>query len=446
MSLLNHNKVLSVAIVLIIVLAIGLNSQARAADRTKEDQAKAEAVFDEAREALNRGKYEDAAQRFQQAYQLAKPELLAGDALYWEAFSRYRLAKTSQLKQAAELLYLQQQEYATSATAAEGEDLAARVYAQLAERGEADAAREITARASEEEMRQETRAAALQALMHMDPKRAMPMLKKIVMDDSPENKELRSNAVFIMCQQGGEESEDMMIDLLQKEQDPEFLSQIVMCLSMTGSEKGLQALMEVFRTTNDTEVAEAVLFSVGRHGGEEVFNFLVEIAKDTSRDPEVRSQSLMALTMTGRDHDVARMLIDMLENENDPELLEMALVSLSRVDDPAASQAIMQIVTKPGVNDEFRAMALHFATMNGDIDLNMLRDLYRTADSRELKEQICHVLTRVQDQDQDQALDLLIEIARTETDPEIKRDAVFWIGQFDNDKAAQFLLDVITEK
>ena len=106
MSLLTHNKALSVAILLIILLALGMNSRARAAEPVEEQLAEAEAIFDEAREALNRGKYQDAAERFQMAYQMAKPELLAGDALYWEAFSRYRLVKTSQLKQAAELLRL----------------------------------------------------------------------------------------------------------------------------------------------------------------------------------------------------------------------------------------------------------------------------------------------------------------------------------------------------
>jgi HEAT repeat protein len=49
-------------------------------------------------------------------------------------------------------------------------------------------------------------------------------------------------------------------------------------------------------------------------------------------------------------------------------------------------------------------------------------------------------------EDQDAALEMLIDITRTETDPEIKRDAVFWIGQFDSERAANYLLDVINEK
>ena len=441
------NKIVSVGILLIILLTLGLNSSAVAAKPDKDRQpseAKAQARFEEGREALNRSQYEKAAEYFAQSYEYSYPEMVAGDALYWEAFSRYRLGKTYELKKAAELLVLQAEEYAEAATAAEGEDLAARIYAKLAERGEADAAREIIFRANEEDIRQETRAAALQALMQMDPSKAMPMLKKIVQDDSPENRELRRNAIFIMCHEGGSETENILLDLLQSETDTEFLSEIIMCLSMTGSDRAMQALMEVFRQTDDQEVAQAALMSIGHHGGRDVFQFLLEIAQERSRDSETRAQALMALTMTGRDEEVAAALIKVLETETDQEILEMALISLSRLDSPAAGKAISDLITKPGVDEEFRAMALHFATMNGDVSMDLLRDLYNGAESSDLKEQICHVLTMMDDEDQ--ALDLLIEIIRTETDPEIKRDAVFWIGQFNSERAADYLMEVINEK
>ena len=94
-------------------------------------------------------------------------EAEAGNALYWEAFSRFRLNKTSELKIAARLLALQQKQYQAAAMAVEGEALAARIYGELAERGEAMAAKEITEWASEEDLRQETRLAALQSLMRI---------------------------------------------------------------------------------------------------------------------------------------------------------------------------------------------------------------------------------------------------------------------------------------
>jgi hypothetical protein len=61
-----------------------------------------------------------------------------------------------------------------------------------------------------------------------------------------------------------------------------------------------------------------------------------------------------------------------------------------------------------------------------------------------MKLQICHVITRMDDEEA--ALDALIEIIRMEDDPEIKQEAVFWVSRFDSDRAAEFLLEVINEE
>lgn len=45
--------------------------------------------------------------------------------------------------------------------------------------------------------------------------------------------------------------------------------------------------------------------------------------------------------------------------------------------------------------------------------------------------------------DNDTALDKLIAIAKSDDDPEMRKSAVFWLGQTDNPKARQALLDII---
>lgn len=43
-------------------------------------------------------------------------------------------------------------------------------------------------------------------------------------------------------------------------------------------------------------------------------------------------------------------------------------------------------------------------------------------------------------------LDALIEIIRIEDDPEIRREAVFWVSRYDSERAAEFLLEVINKE
>ncbi|MFT7699034.1 MAG: hypothetical protein ACI8S7_000854, partial [Candidatus Krumholzibacteriia bacterium] len=115
----------------------------------------------EARAALNRAQYELAAEQMR-ALSVQREQLeVAGNALYWEAFARYRMNKTKELETAIKLLQQQQKEFQNADTAQDGEVLLTRLYAEMAARGEIGAITEIERISSEEQQREETRIQAL---------------------------------------------------------------------------------------------------------------------------------------------------------------------------------------------------------------------------------------------------------------------------------------------
>jgi HEAT repeat protein len=107
-------------------------------------------------------------------------------------------------------------------------------------------------------------------------------------------------------------------------------------------------------------------------------------------------------------------------------------------------QVFMDLINNPSADEDLRAQALFFAAQREQMDLAFLKQIYAKAESRDMKLQICHVITRMEDEEA--GLDALIEIIRTEDDPEVRREAVFWISRYDNERAAEFLLEVINEE
>ena len=398
----------------------------------------------EAREALNQARYQEAARMLAEVYELENGREAAGNALYWQAFARYKLHKTSELKVAAELLRLQQEKYASAETAAEGEALLARLYGELAQRGEVEAAREIHELSDDEMRREATRIAALEALMRMDPDKALPILEKIVTKEKEVSEEMRRNSVFILCRMDDQRSEDLLIDMMRKSDDPEMLSELVMCLSMKDSDRALDAIVDLFKRVDDPELDEAAMFAIGRHGGEKAFSILAEIVRDPNNDTELRQQALFGISHTGRDQDITDLAVEILKSDKDPEMLETALFSLSRTDGEVPDQIFLDLINNPSADEDLRTKALFFAAQRDQLDMAFLRQVYAKTESRDMKRQICHVITRMDDEEA--GLDALIEIVRMEDDPEIKQDAVFWISRFDNDRAAEFLLEVINEE
>jgi len=404
----------------------------------------AEAKMEAAREALNKAEYELAAQLLHEVYELEQTTEEAGNALYWEAFARYRLKRTKELQYAVELLRLQQAEFAHAATAHDGEVLLARLYAEMAVRGEIEAITEIERISDEEREREETRIQALHALARMNPDKALPILEKIIRDETKGSSELRHNALFVLCRIDDQRSEDLLIDMLHTTTEPEMVSEIVMCLSMKDSDQALAAIVSVFRKTDDAKVSEEALFAIGRHGGDQAFDILADIIQDPNRDSEMRTRALFGLAQTGRDDDVIRIATELIENEPDDELVQAALYSLSTIDSDVPLSLYLGLINNPETDDELRAQALFFASRHGELSLDFLLGVYESAESQDLKQQVCHVIST--QENSDEGLDAMISIARQETDPEIRQHVVFWIGQYDNDKAAEFLLEIINQE
>jgi hypothetical protein len=403
-----------------------------------------ELKMQEAREALNQAKYEHAAQMLAEIYEVEKGREAAGNALYWQAFARYKLQRTSELKVAAELLTLQQEHYANSETAPDGEALLARLYGELAQRGETHAVREIHELSDDEMQREATRVAALEALMRMDPDKALPILEKIVTGEKEVSEDMRRHSVFILCRMDDVRSEDLLIDMLQKEDDPEMLSELVMCLSMKDSDRALDAIVDLFNRVDDPELDQAAMFAIGRHGGEKAFGILEEIALDPNADSELRQQALFGISQTGRDQDIIEVAVKILKSDENPEMLEASLFALSRTEGDVPDQVFMDLINNPSADEDLRAQAMFFASQRGQLDLAFVRQVYAKTESQDMKRQICHIITRMDDEEA--ALDALIEIIRMEDDPEIKQEAVFWVSRFDSDRAAEFLLEVINEE
>src|SRR5688500_1114209 len=106
-------------------------------------QDPADALYRQGREALNREEWLTAARRFQQIRQSHPRSRYAADALYWEAFARYRTGRADQLRTALGGLDTQRQRYPNAGTRRDADQLAARIQGELARQGDSRAAETV---------------------------------------------------------------------------------------------------------------------------------------------------------------------------------------------------------------------------------------------------------------------------------------------------------------
>lgn len=397
-------------------------------------------VFAHGHQLLDQGKYRQAAEDFARAGELAGTDEGRAEASYWRAFALQRAGGKQELRAAATQLQRLQQMELKQQLRAEAQALAVQVKAELARQGDAEAAREL-AQAAGEQDDLELKLAAIQAMMHMNPEKAVPVLEKIVQDRRPERVELRRQAMFVLSQTEGDAALEIMIDAAHHDPDPEVRQQAVFWLGQTGSPEALDFFRDVIRQEQDQEVVEQALFALSQLDLAEANGLIREIAADPSRSVEVREHAIFGLGHNGTRAD-REFLRQMFGTLTEPELQEQVLFAVAQHDDPESATWMMDIATDPGAAMELRKTALFWAGQQGLVSVSQLREIYDTAPDMEMREQIIFVLAQ---DGGPEAVDVLMTIARTEEAHELRKQAVFWIGQNDVEGAEDLLLEIINE-
>jgi hypothetical protein len=102
----------------------------------------------------------------------------------------------------------------------------------------------------------------------------------------------------------------------------------------------------------------------------------------------------------------------------------------------------MNIAVNPKEDIELRKKALFWAGQSG-VAISELSKLYDRMPDTEMREAIIFSLS--QRQRDPAAMDKLFDIARNEKNSELRKKAIFWLGQSRDPRVQQFLMDLINK-
>jgi HEAT repeat protein len=434
----------------------------------------ADSLYRVARNALQQRNYRRAADLFAQITAKHPNSGYAGDALYWQAFALYRLGSDEQLRRALKALDTQRSRYAKAATRGDAAALERRIQGELAQRGDPEAARSIREAASALAVPpvppappappaapapptppvppappaspegcdddDDERLAALNALHHMDEARAMPVLRKVLARRDPGSACLRRKAVFLVAQHEVAGAEDLLLESARSDPDAEVRSQAVFWLSQVGTDKAVVALDSILRTTKDPEIQDKAVFALSQHGSERAQAALHAYAQRTDIGESIREKAIFWIGQSGSAADEAflRNLYPKLQSD---ELKKKLLFSISQTGTKESLGWLLDVARNRNEPLEMRKQALFWAGQQGATGADLAR-LYDSFAERELREHLIFVMA----QDGDRAAaDKLLEIARKDPNPELRKKALFWLGQIDDPRAAKVLEEIISQ-
>ncbi|NKB88222.1 MAG: tetratricopeptide repeat protein [Acidobacteria bacterium] len=372
-------------------------------------------VYDAATAALEQADYARAVELYSEVVEGGGSRAAA--AMYWMAYAQERRGNPAE---ALELIGELRNSYPESAWIDDADHLAAEI------RG----ARGQVERSDEPE---DMRLYALNALLHVEPERALPLLERIIRTD--EDIEMRQRALFILLQGHSENAVDLIAEIARDDSDPEMQMYALRHLGMFGGDR-VQGLMdEIYAGTTDREVKGAIISGYMMSGHAER---LYEIAR-TEADDELRVLAIRHLAMTGGAEELWQLydaeesvearkailgvmfmtghssrLIEIARTEPDIELKRTAIQGLGMVHgehdedggvDDAEVQAALLDLYRANQDQEIRGSILSAFMMRGDA--TALIDLYDQTEDVDNRRRIVQMLSMV---DSDEAVDFLIRI------------------------------------
>ena len=410
-------------------------------------QDPADSLYRLARRAMADENYRRAARLFGELVDQYPKSDYAGDALYYRAYSLYQLGSQRDLRDAVDAIERQAREYADASSREEAKTLRTRIESAQARRGDADAAQKVAEKASELGKERgcpneddDMRIAALQGLMQMDAESALPILRQVLAKRGSCTENLRKHAVFIVSQKRADEATSLLLDVARSDPSEEVRGEAIQWLGQSHSARAVTALDSIASNATDDAILEKAIFALSQTRDERSDAALRRIASDARKSAHARTQAIFWFGQTHRDADDMRFLRDLFSRSRDEEIQGSIIQAMAQAHTPEAMRWLIDLARDKSLPIEARKNALFWAGQSG-ADLRQFVALYDEMKGQtEIQNQLIFVFSQRRDRD---AIDKLMDIATNDPDRDLRKQAIFWLGQSHDPRVQKFLLDLI---
>jgi HEAT repeat protein len=379
------------------------------ADRGRSRDSE-ERLYRRGSEYLDKREWEKAADTFEEV--IEKKGTKADGAYYWKAYALSKLGRRDQaLSSLAEL----RKTYPHSRWLNDAKALEAEVQ-QASGQGVSP----------ESESDEDLKLFAINNLINTDPERAIPLLDKLLQKNS--SPKLKERALFVLAQSRTPKSTEIVTQFARGGGNPDLQQKAVEYLGIYGGKDNLQTLSDIYGSANDLGLKRTILrsFMVARDKDR-----LLAAAKN-EQNPDLRRDAIQYLGNLGAYPE----LVQLYGTEQAFEAKEAIIQSLAN---GGNAEKLIEIA-RTEKDQKLRRTAIHrLGTMSRSKTAEPLVALYASETDTANKEQIIHALFT------QGSVKELVDVARKESDPNLKRLAVQMLSRMNSKEATDFLIELLNK-
>ncbi len=403
----------------------------------------ADSLYRLARETLNRGEYRRAAQLFGDISRRFPNSAYAADARYWRAFALYRIGGTADLRDALAALQEKAGTYRQTSLQTDAAALSARIRGALAAQGDPQARAQLGRVASDhtETCDKEdlaVRIEALNSLGQTDPESTTPILRRLLARKDDCSTSLRRAALWLLGKRTDAEAMSLVMNTARTDPDTRVRAEALRFLAAMPGDQAVSTIEEIARTPGNEQLQRAAIMALGRSDSPRAHQSIRTIVERTDLDEELRATALASIDAE-HTNDNGAYVRSIYPRLNTPRLKAAAIRAAASIGGPENDQWLLSIVRNTNEPADVRAMALRYAGRSS-IPMADLARMYDVADARPLREQLVRLYAQ---RTEPEATDKLLDIARTGTDPDMRRLAISALSRKNDPRTRKLLLEII---
>jgi hypothetical protein len=269
---------------------------------------------------------------------------------------------------------------------------------------------------------------ALNALMQQDEARALPAIQQILNGNGSDR--LKEKALFVLAQSNSPQAQQTLGQIARGQTNPALQLRAIKMYAAVGGKRSVDTLADIYQHSSDVNIKRAILQSYMMTGSSDK----LLIAARGEQNPELVKSAVRSLGAMGATQDLAT-----LYRETKSEEAKMDILSSLVAAGPKGVE-FLQTIASTEQNPELRRRAIrNLGVAGGSSAAPSLVSAYQGTSDADSKRAAVDGLFLSGSAHQ------LIELARSEKDPQLKQMIVSKLSLLHNKEASDYMLEILNK-
>ena len=247
--------------------------------------------------------------------------------------------------------------------------------------------------------------------------------------------------VYWLGRAGNQESLNYLKDMVEQQPTDRVGEHAVQAIAVHDDQRVGAMLKSFVSQSKEVKIRKSAVFWLGHSAGES--SFIADVVRNENENLEVRKQAAFALGIS-KDKPALAALQNLYAAVTPRELKRQIIFATSINENKDAATDFLIKIADSDNDRELKKQALFWLGQKaGERSLKYLSNVVEKEDGEtEVQRQAVFALSQ---KPKDEGIPLLIKIAKTHQKAAVRKQAMFWLGQSDDQRALEFFKEVLSQ-